>query len=220
MTDRLVIYIIMPRVPARERNAFYESRRAELAEVALRLWAEKGFDATPVAAVADAAGVSKGTFYVYFTSKQALLEEVLRRYSLLPSIQSLVENIGGGSFEDAVHAFVRHAWRHLSEHRDLVLLALRELPSHLDQAREAVERILVPGNKLIAAYLEEQLGKTRAREISLVVAGRGLIGTVILLFLTQEILGAGRLMPIGEEEITSTIAQVFLHGVFGTKGTR
>jgi AcrR family transcriptional regulator len=207
----------VPRVAARAREAFYESRRAELAEVALRMWAKKGFDATPVAAIADAAGVSKGTFYLYFPSKQALLEEVLRRYSLLPSIQNLVENLGRGSFEDAVHGFVRDAWRHLGEHRDLVLLALRELPSHLDQAREAVERILVPANKLLAAYLEEQVGRKRASEISLVVAGRGLIGTVILLFLTHEILGAGRFLPVGDEKITSTIAQVFLHGVLGTK---
>jgi AcrR family transcriptional regulator len=206
----------MAKVAASERDAFYESRRAELADVALRLWAERGFDATSVAAVAEAAGVSKGTVYLYFPSKQALLEEVLRRYSLLPSVQSLVDNITGASFEEAVHAFVRHAWRHLSEHRDLVLLALRELPSHLDQAREAVERILVPTNELIAAYLRQQVGEQRAREISLVVAGRGLIGTIILVFLTQEILGAGRLMPVDEEQIVSTIAQVFLHGVLGT----
>ena len=208
----------MARVAASERDSFVDNRRAEIAEAALRLWAEKGFDATPVSAIAEAVGVSKGTLYLYFPSKQALLEEVLRRYSLLPSIQSFVENIGGSPFEDAVHTFVRQAWRHLSEHRDLVLLALRELPSHLDQAREAVERILVPANRLIAAYLEEQVGKKRAAEISLVVAGRGLIGTVILLFLTHEVLGAGRLLQVSEEQITSTIAQVFLHGVLGKKG--
>ncbi len=207
----------MPKIAASERDAFYESRRAELAEVALRLWAEKGFDATSVATIAEAAGVAKGTFYLYFPSKQALLEEVLRRYSLLSSIQALVENLADTSFEEAVHSFVRAAWRHLSEHRDLVLLALRELPSQLQRARDAVEQIIVPGNNLIAAYLEQRLGAERAGEISLVVAGRGLIGTVILIFLTQEILGAGRFLPVSEDEITSTIAQVFLHGVLGAK---
>src|SRR5262245_18531957 len=127
----------MPKIAATERDAFYESRRAAIAEVALRLWAEKGFAATSVAAVAKAAGISKGAMYLYFPSKQALLEEVLRRYSLLPSLQSLVEYIAGKSFEEAVHAFVRDAWRHLNEHRDLVLLVLRELPSQLEEAREA-----------------------------------------------------------------------------------
>jgi DNA-binding transcriptional regulator YbjK len=64
----------MPKIPASERDAFYEARRTELAACALRLWAERGFDQTSVAAIAAEAGVSKGTFYLYFESKDALLE--------------------------------------------------------------------------------------------------------------------------------------------------
>lgn len=211
----------MAKIPARERDIFYEARRAELAEIALRLWAEKGFGSTSVASVAEAAGISKGTFYLYFASKQALLEDVLRRYTLLPSIQTMVESMADHSFEEAVRTFVRQAWHHLSERRDLVVLAFRELPSHLERVQEAVEHILVPGNKLIAAYLEQRLGSERAREISLVIAGRGLIGMIIMLFLSQEVLGAGRFLPVGEEEITSTIAEVFLRGVLGANaGTK
>lgn len=207
----------MAKVAASERDAFYETRRVGLADTALRLWAERGFDATSVAEIADAAGVAKGTFYLYFPSKQALLEDVLRRYSLLPNIQELADSVADTSFEEAVHAFVRTAWRHLSTHRNLVLLALRELPGHLPRAQQAVEQIVVPANRLIAAYLEARLGAQRAGEISLMVAGRGLIGMVIAMFLTQEILGAGRFLPLAEEEITATIAQVFLHGVLGAR---
>jgi AcrR family transcriptional regulator len=208
----------MAKIAARERDNFYETRRTEIAEVAVRLWAEKGFDATSVAEVAEAAGISKGTFYLYFTSKQALLEEVLRRYSLLPNIQMLVEDLAGAELDEAVHAFVRRAWQHLNEHRDLVLLALRELPTHLDRVQGVLENVLLPGNKLIAAYLESRLGAKRAEEISFVVAGRGLIGMILIMFLSHSILGAGRVLPLDEDQITSTIAQVFLHGVAGAKG--
>ncbi len=207
----------MAKIAASERDEFYERRRTELAEVALRLWAERGFDATSVAAIAAAAGVAKGTFYLYFPSKQALLEDVLRRYSLLPNIQFLVESLSDRPFEEAVHAFVREAWRHLSEHRDLVLLALREMPAHPEQTEAALEHVFIPGNKLIADFLKKQLGAERAGEISLVVAGRGLIGTVVFTFLSQEILGAQRFLPLTDDEITSTIADVFLHGVLGTR---
>jgi len=207
----------MAKIAASERDSFYEGRRAELAEIALRLWAEKGFDSTSVATIAEAAGISKGTFYLYFASKQALLEDVLQRYTLLPRIQTMVDGMADSSLEEVVHTFVRAAWQHLSDNRDLALLALRELPSHLEQAHEAIERVFVPGNQLLAHYLEERLGSQRAQEISLIVAGRGLIGMIVMLFLTQEILGASRFLPVAEEEITSTIAQVFLRGVLGTK---
>ena len=207
----------MPKIAARERDAFYETRRTELAEVALELWAEKGFDATSVASIAEAAGVSKGTFYLYYESKHALLEDVLRRYSLLPNIQTLADGMAGATLEEAVSTFVREAWRHLSEHRNLVLLALRELPTHLDEVQSVLEHIFIPGNKLIAAYLDARLGPERAKEISLVVAGRGLIGMIVTMFLSHSILDAGRFLPLDEEQITSTIAQVFLHGVVGAK---
>lgn len=208
----------MPKIAASERDAFYEARRTELAETALKLWAEQGFDATSVASVAEAAGVSKGTFYLYFDSKQALLDDVLRRYSLLPNIAGLAENLASLSFEDAVETFVRQAWAHLREHRDLVRLALRELPTHMGQAQRALERVFLPGNQAIAAYLETQLGPERAREISLLVAARGLVGMVLVMFLTEEIFGADQPTSLREEQITSTITQVFLRGVTGGKG--
>ena len=208
----------MPKIAASERDAFYEARRSELAEVALRLWAERGFDATSVAAIAAETGVSKGTFYLYYESKQALLEEVLRRNSLIPNVMALIADLQTGSLEDAVHGFVRGAWRHLCEHRELVLVALRELPTHLEQAQKLVENVMVPANKLMASYLEAQVGPERADELSLLISVRALLGTVIFVFITQEVLGAQRTVPVSEEELTNTIAELFLHGITGSKG--
>ena len=112
--------------------------------------------------------------------------------------------------------FVRGAWRHLCEHRELVLVVLRELPTHLDQARQIVERVMVPANEALAAYLEARVDPDRAKQISLVISGRGLLGMVLFVFLTQEILGAGRLLPVPEDDLTSTISEIFLRGVTGS----
>lgn len=203
----------MPKIRASERDAFYEARRSELAAVALELWAERGFDQTSVAAIAEEAGVSKGTFYLYFESKDALLEEVLRRNSLVPNIQELIDDLQHQSLEEAVHGFVRGAWRHLCQHKELVLVVLRELPTHLEQAQRLVERVMVPANQLLAGYLESRVDPERAKQISLIISGRGLLGMVVFVFLTQEVLGAGRFLPVSEEELTHTIAELFLRGV-------
>lgn len=203
----------MARIPASARDAFYEARRAELAEVALKLWAERGYDRTSVEAIAREAGIAKGTFYLYFETKGALLLEVLRRNSLVPSVLALIEDLKTRGLEEAVHGFVRGAWRHLDAQRDLLLVALREMPTHLAEAREAVARVLVPANAALARDLEVRIGPTRAGEISAVIAVRALIGMIVVTFLTQEILGAGRHLPVPEPEITKTIAELFLRGV-------
>jgi AcrR family transcriptional regulator len=48
-----------------------------IARVAARLFAERGYDATPVREIVKAAGVSKPTLYYYFRSKEGLASALL-----------------------------------------------------------------------------------------------------------------------------------------------
>ena len=57
-------------VPLRRRKA---ARPHELLAAALALFIEKGFAATRTEEIAERAGVSKGTLYLYFDSKESLL---------------------------------------------------------------------------------------------------------------------------------------------------
>jgi AcrR family transcriptional regulator len=54
-----------------------QATRDQLVIEATRLFAERGFEATSVEAVLDAAGVSRGSLYHHFKSKEALFEAVL-----------------------------------------------------------------------------------------------------------------------------------------------
>ena len=62
--------------PAREQRRAVRSQ--ELTDAALALFVEKGFAATRLDEIAALAGVSKGTLYLYFDSKEALFLAVIR----------------------------------------------------------------------------------------------------------------------------------------------
>ena len=84
-----------PTEPTR-RQRRKEARPAELAAAALALFVEKGFAATRLDDVAARAGVSKGTLYLYFDSKEALFRAVIEE-SVLPLIDAFeikVEALG------------------------------------------------------------------------------------------------------------------------------
>jgi TetR/AcrR family transcriptional regulator len=65
-----------PLLPRRERRK--EARPGELLDAALDLFVEKGFAATRSEEVAARAGVSKGTLFLYFPSKEELFKAVVR----------------------------------------------------------------------------------------------------------------------------------------------
>ena len=63
-----------------------EARPAELMSAALDLFVERGFAATRHDEVAARAGVSKGTLYLYFSSKEELFKAVIRS-GIVPLIE-------------------------------------------------------------------------------------------------------------------------------------
>jgi len=57
-----------------------EETRNHILEVAMHLFSKTGYDATGVAEICQAAGVSKGAFYHHFPSKQAVFMALLNSY--------------------------------------------------------------------------------------------------------------------------------------------
>jgi AcrR family transcriptional regulator len=68
-------------------NIHFSDKRNELIQIALGLYLEKGYEATPISEILKAAGISKGTLYHYFTSKEEILDAV---------IEFIVESMSGG----------------------------------------------------------------------------------------------------------------------------
>ncbi|MEY3514580.1 MAG: HTH-type transcriptional regulator RutR, partial [Pseudomonadota bacterium] len=64
--------------PHHKRERRKQARPGELLQAALSLFVEKGFAATRVEEVAALAGVSKGTLFLYFETKEDLLKAVIR----------------------------------------------------------------------------------------------------------------------------------------------
>jgi len=63
------------------RHASPEVRRAQLLEAAIRCFSEQGYYGTTMDAVAEEAGLSKGSLYRFFDSKDALLMAILDEWA-------------------------------------------------------------------------------------------------------------------------------------------
>lgn len=89
-----------------------EDRPAEILAAALKTFTAKGFAATKLDEVAKEAGISKGTLYLYFESKEALFKAVVNEF-VLPHIEKAEEQAEQytGSIQDLLRLLLEQ-WRH------------------------------------------------------------------------------------------------------------
>ena len=57
----------------------YNQRKNEILDAAQELFYSRGYEQTPVNSIIDKVGISKGTFYHYFQSKEQLLDSLAER---------------------------------------------------------------------------------------------------------------------------------------------
>ena len=99
-----------------------QSRRAELLEISARLFAEQGVRATTVRHIADAAGILSGSLYHHFSSKEAIVDEVLREFldGLFATYNEIVTN--SEDPRDALEGLVRASFQAIHDSRDQVAI--------------------------------------------------------------------------------------------------
>ena len=125
-------YTMPMAVPIAERKR--RAVRAELSEAALPLLVERRFESVTIDDLAAAAGVSRRTFFRYFSSKEDMVFAFLDQWA----VRLAADIVARPSDEDPVAA-VHHAFRQLTiayEDRALVLVRLvRETPALRQQER-------------------------------------------------------------------------------------
>jgi len=81
-----------------------EATRAQLIAIATRMFAERGYEDTPIEAVLREAGVSRGSLYHHFASKEALFEAVAEEVETSTGAQTAAAASGATSPVDALRA--------------------------------------------------------------------------------------------------------------------
>lgn len=124
----------------RPRQARATSTFDAILEAAARILEKDGFDSVNTNAVAELAGVSVGSLYQYFPTKESILAELLRfnRNILREKVKAAVARGTGKTLEDTMDLLISAAVSHQFERPELAL------------ALEHVESVLPLDNETLA----------------------------------------------------------------------
>lgn len=170
----------------RERRK--EARPGELLDAALDLFVEKGFAATRVEEVAARAGVSKGTLFLYFSSKEELFKAVVRenisnRYE---EWSAEIETFKASS-ADMVGYCLNSWWERTGATRasGITKLMLSEAQNFPEIALFYQHEVIKPGHALIRRILQRGIDSGEFRAMDLDYAVYSLIAPMIYLLLAK-----------------------------------
>jgi AcrR family transcriptional regulator len=140
-------------------QATREVRRVQIKQAALLVFAEQGYHATSITDLVKAAGVARGTFYLYFDSKDALFLELLDDLvaELRTGIKGVDPSPGQPSVRAQLPAVVARVLRTVAANRALTRILFREAIG-LD---EAVDARLAAFNESIHGYVLRALALGR-----------------------------------------------------------
>jgi AcrR family transcriptional regulator len=134
--------VAKPKPAARRSPVLRDERRAQLVAAAREVFGQKGYHAATVDDITRAAGVAKGTFYLYFQEKREIYYELVR--SFLQHVKDIGASVAREVKTPAdFYARCEHAAHELLrvfiEHYSLARLAYRESMS-LDAELERMLR--------------------------------------------------------------------------------
>jgi TetR/AcrR family transcriptional regulator len=203
----------------RERRK--EARPGELLDAALDLFVEKGFASTRAEEVAARAGVSKGTLFLYFQSKEELFKAVVR------------ENISGRfrewneefeTFEGTAAEMLAYCmtvwWERVGAGRasGITKLMMSEAGNFPEITAFYQQEVVQPGQALIRRIMQRGIDRGEFRPMDLDYAIYSVIAPMIFLILAKHSSGtcADANLSGNADKYIAAQVDIILHGLCAT----
>jgi AcrR family transcriptional regulator len=209
--------------PPTLRQRRKETRPQELLDAALELFVEKGFAATRSEEVARRAGVSKGTLYLYYPSKEELFKAVVRQSlsHIIAEGLELAESFEG-STSDLLVKLMKTWWQRVGNtpaagiHK-VVLAEVRNFP---ELAQFYADEVIVPAHRLFEGVVQRGIDRGEFRAVDTGAVAHALLAPMIFLMLHRHSFGACPVQgaDVDPKATLMAHADLMLHGLMRHPG--
>jgi AcrR family transcriptional regulator len=192
-----------------------EHRPQQIIEAALEVFGEQGLANARLQDIAERAGVSKGTIYLYFPNKEELFREVIRN-TAVAAIESGEKTLAQGTPTQQLCSAMRAYWKFVRSpvFGTLYRLVLGQLHQFPDLAQFYADEVVSRGLRLLSGIIRRGIDSGEFREIDPMTAARMLVAlTVMNGIWSDQHTGVPLLCHKNEEEVFQELAHFYLHSL-------
>jgi AcrR family transcriptional regulator len=208
-----------PAAPPTLRQRRKETRPQELLDAALTLFVAKGFAATRSEEVARHAGVSKGTLYLYYPSKEELFKAVVR-HNLSSLIAEGLEMMAcfEGSTSELLVGLMTTWWERIGNTpaAGIHKVVLAEVGNFPELAQFYTEEVIEPAHRLFSSTVQRGIDRGEFRALPVPEVAHTLMAPMIYHALHRHSFGACQLQPgpqLDMSAVLRTQLDITLHGL-------
>jgi AcrR family transcriptional regulator len=187
-----------------------EVRRQDLMDAAVRVFKDKGIARTTVSDITTAADVAKGTFYLYFDSKEQLLGSIKEQFvdEILAHPTGQFERVGREDWWGLVDSVVESWTDFMLEREEMIQVIMQEpmTPESYQVFAECEARVDAMFASGIAAGIEAGAFKTGDPELVSKLFHYALDGTMTHAILYGETIDRERFVAAAKELVRKTLA--------------
>ena len=197
-----------------------EDRPEQIIKAALEVFGECGLANARLQDIAERAGVSKGTIYLYFPNKEELFREMVRQ-TAIAAIERAEQTLSQGTPTTQLIAFMRGYWAFVRTpaFSTIYRLVLGELHQFPDLAKFYAHEVVARGQRLISGIIRRGTEVGEFREIDPMVAARMLVALTIMNGIWRdEHTGVPLLAHKSDEEVFNELARFYLHSIAPSDG--
>ncbi len=155
-------------------------RREQILSVATAVFAESGYQGASISDIIERAGIARGTFYLYFSSKHSVLEAILG--SALTRLTARIERVDlapeAPSPSEQLRNNLIRVLRFVTEERKLTQLLLNHGLSPTDEVAEWVSTFYEQTTSLIEKSLQHGIDLGFVRPCNVPVAAAAMLGAI------------------------------------------
>jgi AcrR family transcriptional regulator len=194
-----------------------EARPRQILEAAFRVFGSRGLHQATLDDVAAAAGITKGTIYLYFPSKADLFSAMLkaRVNDIMPAVEAPGDGRSGPTTRRRLSALGRQLYRFFRSRawQAMYRTVISEAAQFPEAAALLYREGILPANRRLAEVIRRGITRGELRAVDPVIAARAFAGMFQVFAVTQGLLRGQRIFPLTEAKVVRTVTGIFFNGL-------
>lgn len=194
------------------RDDLHQQRRKMILAAAATVFAQKGYQRATVKEIAEQAGISAGTIYLYFKDKRELLLRIAEAL-VRAMTQDLLIQVPRDNDPAFLQQLLRERFITIDQNWAFFRVLAAEMWTDAALRSQYLSQVITPTVSAVEDYLRARIAEGQVRPCNPQVVATALVGSVLIFAMLAEVAPENPPTKTQRETLVQELADFFLYGV-------